>query len=178
MTNIARTLRAVSGALILLAASGVATPAAAQSTERQTTLQAGAGIVNFDLSGTGTTAGFTGRVAHELTRNFVVEGGVLVAQPDQQFGDSTIIIPEAQLQFQFRVGRVMPYIGAGIGTMRESSEVFETDWSPAFSGAVGVRIPVQDRFGLFADFRLRGIEWKAVGTTAEAIGGVTIALGR
>lgn len=178
MTHIARTLRAVSGALILLTASGVTTPAAAQSTDRQTTLQAGAGIVNFDLSGTGTTAGFTGRVARELSRNVVLEGGALFAQPDQQFGDSTIIVPEAQLQFQFRLGNVRPYIGAGIGAMRESGDAIETDWSPVFSGAVGVRIPVQDRFGLFADFRLRGIEWDAVGTTAEAIGGVTIGLGR
>ena len=178
MTHIARTLRAVSGALILLAASGVTTPAAAQSTERQTTLQAGAGIVTFDLSGTGNTAGFAGRVAHELTRSFVVEGGVLVARPEQQFGDSTIVVPEAQLQFQFRLGSVLPYVGAGIGAMRESSDVLATDWSPVFSGAVGVRIPVQDRVGLFADFRLRGIEWRAVGTTAEAIGGVTIGLGR
>lgn len=173
-----RVTHAAIGASILIAALTVSTPAAAQTSEGTTTVGVGAGILNFDLSGTGNTAVFTGRVAHALSRHLVVEGNAALAKPEQQFGDSTAVFGEAQLQYQFTIGRVSPYIGGGIGFLRESATEIETDWSPTFSGAVGLRAALGDRTGLFADARLRGVEWDAVGTTAEITGGVTFRLGR
>lgn len=173
-----RFVRAALGASIFLAALTIATPAAAQTTEGTTTVGVGAGILNFDLSGTGNTAVFTGRVAHALTRHLVIEGNAALAKPEQQFGDSTALFGDAHLQYQFTIGRVSPYIGGGIGLLRESATEIETDWSPTFSGAVGLRAALGERAGLFADARLRGVEWDAVGTTAEITGGVTFRLGR
>jgi hypothetical protein len=88
------TVRQVSFALLLAAITG-GTPAFAQSAELATSLLAGAGAVNFDLSGTGTTPAFSVRVSQALGANLVVEGSLLVATPEQQFGDSTLIAPEA-----------------------------------------------------------------------------------
>ena len=92
-------IRTLLFALVVISAGSV--PTFAQS-ERTTSLLLGGGGMNFNLSGTGTTAAFTARVSRELGANFVLEG-VLFATPEQQFGDSTLTIREAQLQYHFRV---------------------------------------------------------------------------
>lgn len=154
-------------------------PASAFAQEaRETSLIAGGGFINYDLSGTGNAAAFTARVSRDLTSNVVLEGSVLVAKPDQQFGPSTLVVPEAQLQYHFRAGRFRPYLGAGIGAARESSDFIDTDWTPTISFAGGTRVALSDRAGLVGEFRLRGFEFDFVGTTADIMGGVVIRLGR
>ena len=161
-------------AVISFLAAG-ATPAFAQS---GTSLVLGGGVSNFDLSGTGNVPVFSARVTQDLGSNVVVEGGVVFAKPDQQFGPSTLIIPEAQLQYHFPIGRFTPYLGAGIGAARESADGFETDWTPTISFAGGTRIAVNDRVGVFGELRIRGFGWDFVGTMADITGGVAIRLGR
>jgi outer membrane protein W len=169
-------VRRLSFALILITAAGI-TPAFAQS-ERETSILAGAGVMNYDLSGTGTKPAFTGRVSHELGANFVLEGSVLFAKPEQQFGPSTLIVPEVQLQYHWPVGRFTPYLGAGLGVARHSADDLETDWSPAISVAGGSRVSLNDRVGLFGELRLRGIEWDFAGSTTDIMGGIVVKVGR
>jgi opacity protein-like surface antigen len=168
--TIVRTLSLV--LLITTATSGVA------FAQARTTLSLGAGVTNFDLSGTGTTPVFTARVSRGLPAKFVIEGGLVFAKPEQQFGASTLIAPEAQLQFHLPVGRFTPYLGAGIGLVRESSDVIETDWTPTVSFAGGARVGINDRVGLFGELRIRGYEWNFVGTMADVVFGAAIRLGR
>jgi hypothetical protein len=170
-------IRTVSIAILLTGIITV-TPAFAQSAARETALIAGAGIVNFDLSGTGTKPGFTVRVSRELGSGFVLEGGFLYTEPNQQFGESRLIIPEAQLQYHYRAGRFTPYLGAGLGIARQSADDLDSDWNAAISFAGGTRVAVSDRVGLFGELRIRGIEWDFAGTVTDVMGGVAIKLGR
>ena len=166
-------IRTLSFASALLIAGSVSAYA-----QNETSLLVGGGAMNFDLSGTGTTPAFTARVSRELGANFVVEGSVVFAKPEQQFGSSTVIGPEVQLQYHLPIGRFTPYLGAGIGTFRESGDAIETDWTPTISFAGGTRVSLNDRVGLFGELRIRGVEWDFVGTTADIMGGVVVRLGR
>ena len=166
-------VRRISFAILLTLTAG-SIPALAQ----ETSLLVGGGAMNFDLSGTGTTPAFTARVSRELGANCVVEGSVLYAKPDQQFGPSTLIAPEAQLQYHFRAGRFTPYLGAGLGFIRESADEIETDWTQTVSFAGGSRVRLNDRVGLFGELRIRGVEWDFTGSTTDIMGGVVIGLGR
>jgi hypothetical protein len=173
-----RIIRTLSFASALLIAGSVSAYA-----QNETSLLVGGGAMNFDLSGTGTTPAFTARVSREIGANFVVEGSVLFAKPEQQFGPSTVIAPEVQLQYHLPIGRFTPYLGAGIGTFRESPNVIDdildgADWTPTISFAGGTRVSLNDRVGLFGELRIRGVEWDFVGTTADIMGGVVVRLGR
>lgn len=166
-------IRTLSLALFIISAtSGLA------FAQAKTSLSLGAGITNFDLSGTGTTPVFTARLSRDLGAKFVFEGGLLVAKPEQQFGSSTLIAPEAQLQFHLPIGRLTPYLGAGIGVVRESADVIETDWTPTVSFVGGTKVGINDRVGLFGELRIRGYEWRFVGTMADVVFGATIRLGQ
>lgn len=103
---------------------------------------------------------------------------MLVAKPDQQFGPSTLIAPDAQLQYHFRAGRFTPYLGAGVGFIRESADVIETDWTQTVSFSGGSRVSLNDRVGLFGELRIRGVEWDFTGSTTDIMGGVVVRLGR
>jgi outer membrane protein W len=169
-------IRTLSLALLIIGAGAV--PGFAQA-ERETSLLLGGGVMNFDLSGTGTTAAFTARVSREIGANFVFEGGVLFARPEQQFGDSTLVVPEVQLQYHFRAGRFTPYLGAGVGIAFVRDDVILTDSrrsTVAFAG--GTRVSLNDRAGLFGEFRVRGFDWDFVGTSTDVVGGVVVRLGR
>ena len=158
----------------------MSTAAFAQTPAARSEVTAAAGLVNFDLSGTGTVLGLSGRGTLALTDALAVEGHLLWARPDQQFGTSQITVAEAQVQYFWRLGRLRPYIGGGAGALVNRSDVFtESDFT--VSGAGGARIDVTDRVALLGEFRLRGVEWanrSFTGTTAEVMAGVTVALGR
>lgn len=176
--RIMRILRSLSIAIVLLAAGPVSAYA-----QHDTSLLIGGGAMNFDLSGTGTAPAFTARISRELGANVVVEGGFLVARPDQQLGNPTIVAPEVQLQYHFPLGRFTPYLGAGVGAMRESAIelgdiAIGSEWSPTIAFAGGTRVSVNDRLGLFGELRVRGVEWNFAGSTADITGGVAVRLGR
>ena len=142
-----------------------ASPAVAQNTSWG---DVGVSVVmmNYDLSGTGNTAGLGVRATRTLTANVSLEVGGVFAKPYQQFGSSTLFMPEAQLRYNWKVGRVAPYVGGGIGTALVKSS-FHTDWDPTLSMAAGAGVRLTDRLGLKGELRLRGHEWRFAGTTTE-----------
>ena len=135
-----------------------------------------AGLINFDLSGTGNAAAISGRGSIPVSRALAVEGLLLLAWPDQQFGNSTITAVDGQLQYHWRVGRLRPFAGGGIGIFFNRGEgVSDTDVSLSFGG--GARVDLGGRVSAIGEFRLRGIEWDFVGSTAEVMGGLAFRLG-
>src|SRR5687767_12456416 len=72
--------------------------------------------VDYDLSGVGTAPGLAIRTTRHLTPNVSVEIGGLFSKPAQQFGSSTLFVPEAQLRYRWNAGRFSPYVGGGLGT--------------------------------------------------------------
>jgi outer membrane protein W len=164
----------VVGMAMLMAAetAGAQTPASPWA------LNVSAGRVNFDLSGTGDTAGFSVRATRFLSPHLSFELRSLFARPCQQFqdckaeGPATLIAPEAQLQYHWTAGRIEPYLGAGLGTAAVRSSSLGTRWDPTISFAAGTAVRVTDRLALTGEFRLRGHEWRFVGTTTEISAGV------
>jgi hypothetical protein len=133
-------------------------------------------VINYDLSGTGTTAGFAGRVTRDLTPHVAIEARGLFARPEQQFGTSSLFIPEAQVQYRWNIGRVSPYVGGGIG-MAIVRSTFRDDIDPTLSAGGGARVKLTERVGLLGEMRLRGIEWGFVGSVAEWTVGLSWRLG-
>lgn len=133
--------------------------------------------VDFDLSGTGQTNGVAVRATRSFTPHVVLELRSLFARPCQQFqdcremGPATLFAPEAQLQYHWALGRIEPYVGAGLGTSALHSSL-GTDWEPTMSFAVGSGVRLTDQLGLTGEARLRGHEWRFVGSTAEISAGV------
>lgn len=167
------TLRLFFGVIAIVFAS--ASAAAAQDAWA---LNVSANYMDFDLSGTGQTSGLAVRATRNLTPSVVLEVGSAFARPCQQFQDcrgvgrATLFAPEAQLQYHWRLGRIEPYIGGGIGAAALRSSSLGTDWEPTLSVATGTAFRLTDRLALTGEFRLRGHEWKFVGTTTEIAAGV------
>ena len=141
-------------------------------------LSVSAARIDFDLSGTGQANGLAVRTTRSFTPNVVLELRTLFARPCQQFqdckeiGPATLIAPEAQLQYHWNLGRMEPYVGAGLGTAALRSSL-GTDWEPTMSFAVGTGVRLTDQLALTGEARLRGHEWKFVGTTAEISAGLS-----
>ena len=131
-----------------------------------------AAVVQYDLSGVGTAPGLVIRGSRTLSPHVVFEARGLFAWPDQQSGPSTFLVPEAQLQYRWNVARFSPYVGAGGGFARTSSPL-RTHWDPTFSFAAGTGIQLTDGVGITGEFRLRGVETRFTGTTAEWSAGMT-----
>jgi hypothetical protein len=134
-------------------------------------LTVSAARIDYDLSGTGNAMGIAVRSTRSVTSNIQLEFGGLFAKPDQQFGPSTLFLPEAQLQYRWDFGRLSPYAGGGIGAAMVTSD-FHTNWDPTLSFGVGTTVRLTDRLGVRGDFRLRGHQWDFVGTTAEISAGL------
>ena len=137
-----------------------------------------AGRVDYDLSGTGHTSGLAIRWVKDLNSSVSLELRGLFARPCQQFqscddvGPATLFVPEAQLQYRWKVARLEPFVGAGLGlsTLRSS---FHTAADPTvvFSAGTGVRLT--ERLALTGEFRLRGHEFRFVGTSTEVNAGLS-----
>lgn len=127
--------------------------------------------IDYDLSGTGNAPGLAIRSTKNLWSNLAVEFGGVYAKPDQQFGTSSLFMPEAQLRYRWNAGRFFPYVGGGIGAARVKSD-FHTDWDPTMSFSAGTGVHVTDRLAVTGEFRLRAHEWRSVGTTAEISAGL------
>ena len=140
-------------------------------------LNVSAAYMDFDLSGTGQTGGVAVRAKRALTSGVVLEVGSTFARPCQQFqdckttGPATLFAPEAQVQYHWGLGRVEPYVGAGLGASALRSSL-RTDWEPTVSFAGGTAIRLTDQLALTGEFRLRGHEWKFTGTTTEISAGL------
>ena len=149
-----------------------ASPAAAQD-QSWGDLKVSLARIDYDLSGTGSAAGLTVRTTRDLSPSVRLEFGGVFAKPEQQLvGTSTLFLPEAQLQYRWNMGRLAPYVGGGIGAALVKSSLV-TDWDPTLSAAVGTDVRITDRLAVTGEFRLRGHEWRATGTTAELSAGLS-----
>lgn len=150
--------------------------AQAQAPAAQHSVTAGVGHVNYDLSGTGNEIGIFGRGTAALTRGLAVEGNLLFAWPEQQFGGSRITAADAHLQYHWRLARVRPFVGGGLGFMLTRADFISKNQF-TLSAAGGARFDITDRWSMLGELRLRGID-EFAGSTAELLGGVSYRVGR
>ena len=122
--------------------------------------------VQYDLSGVGNAPGVAVRAGRDVTPKLVLELRGLLAWPDLQSGPSTFFVPEAQLQYRWNVARFSPYVGGGGGVAMVKSP-FRTEWDPTFSVSAGTGVRLTERVGVIGELRLRGIERRFTGSTAE-----------
>ena len=152
--------------------------ASAQESAARHNVTALAGPVNFDLSGTGITLGVAVRATRALTSHVALETGLLFARPKLQDGNRALLVaPEAHLQYHWRLGRIAPYAGGGIGFARQSRD-FASVTELTLSAAGGARIDITETVAAIGEFRLRGFEREFAGSTAEWMGGLSFAIGR
>ncbi|MDB4885791.1 MAG: hypothetical protein JWN79_1229 [Gemmatimonadetes bacterium] len=112
-----------------------------------------AGPVQFDMSGTGTTAFGALRADQELTSWLVLEQSLGVLRPDEQTQSRrTYVMPELQLQTQATFGRVRPYLGLGVGVLHSVSGG-SRNYAVA-SGSVGARTAVAPTLDLRTELRV------------------------
>ena len=169
-------LARLAGILIVLAT--LVSPASAQSPDVKTQrplvdgLEIVTGLMEFDLSGTGTTIPVSIRATMPMTRRLGLEVGTTVAAPQQQSGSSTFIAPEAHLRYSWRLGAVEPFVVGGGGLSITRVGLGDARWEPAFSGGGGLKIHLDERIYLIGEMRLRGIAENFAGSTAEWLGGI------
>lgn len=151
--------------LILLANAAAPDATDAQVAQRGRALAVAGGVVQYDLSGTGTTGFGAARLEVPLTSVVLLEPGLTFSRYDAQFGSSvSLLFPEVQLQLQGR-GVVSPYIGVGVGPALAFAEG-ESDTELSLSGALGLRVRVDPQWRIGGELRIRAIDPFA-GTTAE-----------
>jgi hypothetical protein len=158
-------VRSIFAAVVL----ALSMPAIASAQSERTAVSANFGVMQFDLSGTGEAPMFAVRFDQELGNIFLAEAGFLFARPKQQFGAKTnLFIPEVQLQAQFPA-RFAPYLGVGAGMAFDfRGERFGgTESNVTVSGAGGVQLRFNDRFGARGELRVRGIGSEFSGSAAE-----------
>jgi opacity protein-like surface antigen len=127
--------------------------------------------MEYDLSGVGTAPAFAVRLTRDLSPHVALEFGGVYSRPAQQFGPSTLFMPEAHVRYHWNPGRVSPYVGGGIGTAMVKSP-FHTDWEPTMSVAGGAQVRLTNRVSVNGEFRLRAHEWRSTGTTSEVSAGL------
>ena len=146
---------------------------AAEEARAQTrSFAVGAGVFNFDLSGTGNAPLIAMSTDWRVTQSWIIEAGLTVAFPDQQFDRTKFFIPEVQVQYQWVMGRWAPFVGGGIGAAIDVRDDFDNDTDLALAGGGGVRVNLTDSVGIRGDFRLRGFEPDFGASAAELRGGV------
>jgi hypothetical protein len=119
-----------------------------------------AGVAEFDLNGSSVTPIVALRGDAELTPWLVGELGVSAIRPNERFASRlTYVVPEIQLQFQRRAGRLRPYVGAGGGWFAAIGPDREGQGALTASAAAGLRFDFEDvRFGLRTELRVRGMD--------------------
>lgn len=173
-----RSTHKVVGKLVLSVAAAAALfsgTAVAQAVAPSRAFSISAGASQFDLSGTGTAPMGAIRADLPLASFLLVEAGVGVARPEQQFGErTTLVIPEAQVQFQLPIGPVLPYVGVGGGLAMDfrPDDAGGTQTEVTGSAAGGLRWWITPRAGARAELRVRGIGDNFSGSTAEWTAGL------
>ena len=162
----------------VLILTGVNAASAQEIAAARNTISASTGSMNFDLSGTGNTWNVAVRGTRALTSHVALEFGGLFARPDLQGGVGTLVLPEVQLQYHWRVNKVAPYAGGGVGFIHQRQEFLGTTISRnnfALGAVGGARFYFNDRVAAVGEFRIHTIERDFTGTTAEIMGGVSYA---
>ena len=122
--------------------------------------------IDYDLSGTGSAAGLAGRASRYLTPNVVLEVRGLFARPELQSGPATLVAPDLQVQYRWKIGRFSPYLGGGVGFAAIKKD-FMTDWDATSSVAGGTAFRLTDRVDVIGELRIRGFQWDYAGSTGE-----------
>ena len=165
-------------AVIAVLSLGAGAASAQEMPAARSTITASTGSLNFDLNGTGNTWNVAVRGTRALTPHLALEFGGLFARPELQSGRGTIILPEAQLQYHWRVNNVAPYAGGGIGFLHRRQEflgVTMTQNNLALGAVGGARFYFNDRVAALGEFRIHTVDRDFAGTTAEIMGGVSYA---
>jgi hypothetical protein len=173
-----QTVMTVTALICLLVFGGVSvTQAQTLPTHSHGDLTVSVARMDFDLSGLGNAPAFAVRMTRDLSSHVSLEFGGVYSKPRQQFGPSTLFIPEAQLRYRWGAGRVSPYVGGG-GGMALVKSPFHSDWDPAVSVAGGAGVRVTGRLSLNGELRVRAHEWSFTGVTSEVSAGLTWKLPR
>ena len=160
--------------IVLLAFVVCATGAsAARAQDSPWRLGASLTRMDYDLSGTGHAPALAVRAERSLWSNVSLEVGGTYAKPSQQYGGSTLFMPEVQLHYNWTAGRVSPYAGGGIGTALRTAPLVN-DWDPTLSVAGGAAVRLTDRLSLTGELRVRSHEWQGAGTTTELGAGLVL----
>ena len=128
------------------------------------------GIMDYDLSGTGQTVPLSVRASKSLSNRVALEFGVTMITPSD-LATRQVVMPEAQLSYSWRFGRVRPFVSGGAGVSARTSDIFRTRWRPTFTGGGGARVQLSDSFHAIGEMRLRGLGRNFAGSTAEWLGG-------
>lgn len=155
--------------------TGVNAASAQEIAAARNSISASTGSMNFDLSGTGNTWNVSVRGTRALTSHLALEFGGLFARPDLQSGTGTVILPEVQLQYHWRVNKVAPYAGGGVGFLHQRRDFIGSTNNFALGAVGGARFYFNDRVAALGEFRIHTIERDFTGTTAEIMGGVSYA---
>ena len=134
------------------------------------------GIMQFDLSGTGSTPMAALRVDLPWSTHLWFEPGVVFARPDQQFGASTtFVVAELHAHAMMPLGGFAPFLGAGVGRAWDlrDEEFGGTIGRLSLAGAVGARFQLAPRAGARAELRVRTLGREFTGSTAEFTAGLS-----
>jgi hypothetical protein len=168
-------LSRLAGILIVLATA--IHPAAAQSPAIKTDrlvdgIEIVTGLMEFDLSGTGTAIPVSIRATMPMTRRLGLELGATMAAPEQQSGSSTFVAPEAHLRYSWKLGAIEPFVVGGGGLSLIRAGLGNARWRPTFSGGGGMKVHLDDRIYVIGEMRLRGIGENFSASSAEYLGGI------
>ena len=132
------------------------------------------GVSEYDLSGVDQATITAVRVGYDIGPILSVETGLTAADLQLQFGDARLYLLDVHLQARLPLGRVAPYLGAGVGlSVQDPNEAqFATNTEATLSAAAGVRVDLPFRFALGAEGRIRTIGKPFTASGAEAVVGV------
>ena len=166
----------ICSALILLAILTLPASARAQTTAAEHLLTVNTGVVDLDLSGTGLYWGMALRGTRAIAEHLGLEAGALLTRYDSAPDATTLVVPELQLQYHWRIGPTTGFAGGGPGLVW-SRRYGQNDASLSLAATGGVRAPLNERLALVVEMRLRGVGRNFSGSTAEVMGGVAWRLG-
>jgi hypothetical protein len=133
-------------------------------------VSASLGVFSYNLSGTGVAPMLAVRGNMPVSSVLVLEAGIVGTRPDQVGRTAMFLAPEVQLQLAMPFERFAPYMGLGLGAVADFGGPEESEgasFDMAISGAVGSRFWLNERIGIQAEYRGRGIGFDFDGTSAE-----------
>ena len=137
-------------------------------------LYLGAGYSSYDLSGTGSTWVAAARYTSRISGPLHTEIGATLFGYNTQFGEATTyLFPEASLVLKPARGSIRPFLAAGAGILVAFAGPGGGELT--LHGAGGLDLPVNERWGIRGEFRVRAVD-PFGGVTADLTFGPTIHL--
>lgn len=124
-----------------------------------------AGTFNYEAGGERYYPFAVLRAHRELSRFFVLEGAIgytatqtwTPADGGALTARSPLVVSDVSVQFQFAVGPIRPYLGAGAGLVSRlaAQEPDGRFVRPSYAAGGGIRAKISPRLGLRGDLRVR-----------------------